>query len=101
MSKFVADVVILKGHSQSQLSLSTTGAQTAKLTEGVYDVWCDKDCYIKVGTTADDVTPSTGYLLRANNTVPIAIEKDDRIGGIMTSSTATLCIHRVGYRIGY
>lgn len=91
----VTDHIDIEGNAQAQLSLSTTAAQTAALTEGIYDIWCDVDCYIKVAPTADDVTTSTGYLLRADNTVPLIVRKDSKIGGIVASGTATFSYHKV------
>ena len=96
MSKFVSDVIRIGGYAQQTLSLSTTAAQTGQLREGIYDLWCDEDCYIKCAADSSDVTTSNGYLLRANNTIPIAIERNERLGGIVASGTATLSYHRVG-----
>lgn len=92
-----ADMIDLEGNSNgSPLSLTTTAAQTAALTAGVYDIWSDVDCYIKIGTTANDVTTS-GYLLRANVTLPnVLIRKDRKIGGIVASGTGTLGFHKIG-----
>lgn len=67
--------------------MSGTADHTGAFTEGgLYDLWCDVDVYLKVGTTANDVTTSTGYLLRANTTVPFIIGAGDRLGGIAGSS---------------
>jgi hypothetical protein len=87
--------VVLKGNSQGQLSVSGTAAQTSAFTvPGMYDVWCDVDVYLKIDTTANDVTTSSGYLLRANNTVPFKIDDGDKLGAI-TASSGTLRFHKV------
>ncbi len=91
----VTDGIALSGNAKATVSLSTTAAQSAALTGGIYDVWSDVDCYIKINATANDVTTSTGYLLRANNTVPIIVPDQEKIGGILASGTGTLSYHRV------
>lgn len=87
--------IAIKNNSQSQLSVSGVAAQTPVLTEaGMYDVWSDVDVYLKVGPTANDVTTSTGYLLRANTTIPIKADDGDKIGAI-AGGAGTLCFHKV------
>lgn len=91
----VTDSISLSGNSQGSVSTSTTAAQSSALTGGVYDVWSSVDTYIKVNATANDVTTSTGYLLRANNTVPVIVPDQEKLGGILSSGTGTLYYHRV------
>lgn len=91
----VSDAIIISGFSQATVALSTTAAQSAALDAGEYDVWSDVDCYIKVAATANDVTTSTGYMLRANNTVPVIVPSQEKLGGIVASGTGTLTYHRV------
>lgn len=92
----VNDPADLEGNAQiTPISVSSTGAQSAALTEGIYDVWCDVDVYLKVGDTASDVTTSTGYLLVAGNVVPLIVRDQKKIGGILASGTGTLRAHRV------
>lgn len=92
-----ADCINLSGNAQATLSVSTTAADTAALPGGLYDLWCDVDVYIKVASAADDVTTSTGYLLRANTTLPnVYIPNAEVIGGILASGTGTLSYHKVG-----
>ncbi len=88
--------IILEGNSQGQLSVSGTAAQTSAFASGgYYDLWCDVDVYIKVAATANDVTTSTGYLLRANNTLALVmIGKNSKLGGVALSS-GTLRYHKV------
>src|SRR5262245_23148834 len=95
--ELVTDAIDIEGRARiTQLSTSTSGAQTAVLAEGIYDVWASADTFIKIAATASDVTTSTGYLLRANNTVSIFIRAGSRIGAILASSTGTLDAHMVG-----
>lgn len=91
----VADFVDIENDAQGQVSTSTTGAQSAALTEGVYDVWATVDTYIKVAGTASDVTTSSGYLLRANQTIPVWVSNGNKIGGVLASGVDTLRYHRV------
>jgi hypothetical protein len=90
-------VVLLQGHAQGTVSLTTTAAQSSALEEGLYDLWTSADCYIKVATTANDVTTGNGYLLRSSVTLPsVLIRTGDKIGGIVASGTGTLSYHKVG-----
>lgn len=92
----VLDVVDIAGRAQATLSVSGTAAQTAALAQGVYDVWCDAEVFIKVGETADDVTTSTGYVIQAGNVVPIWVPASNKLGAITAGAAATLRYHRVG-----
>ena len=89
-----AVAIVLQGNARIDLAVSTAAAQTAVLPSGVYDVWCGIDVYIKVDSTANDVTTANGYLLRANNTVPIVLGDGDRIGAI-AGAAGTLSAHKV------
>lgn len=91
----VTDPISISGFSQASLSISGIAAQSAALTGGVYDVWSTVDCYIKINATANDVTTSTGYLLRANNTVPMQVPDQEKIGAITSGAAGTLTYHRV------
>lgn len=91
----VTDAIRLAG-SRGSLAISATVAQTDVLAEGIYDLWSDIDCYIKIASTANDVTTGNGYLLRANNTVAFDVRSGEKIGGIVASGTGTLSFHRVG-----
>lgn len=94
----VAQVVSLLGNARmADVALSTTAAQSAALNEGVYDLWSTADTYIKVATTATDVTTTTGYLIRANTTVPFYVPQGAKIGGILASGTGTLSGHGVSW----
>lgn len=93
----VADAISLVGFSQGTLSVSSTGAQTASLDAGLYDVWCDEaDVYVQVDTTASDVTTSTGYKIAQGNVVTLYIPSDGyKLGGVTVSVSGTLRYHRV------
>lgn len=90
--------VNLKGNSQSTLSVSTSGAQTSAMAasaDGIYDIWCDVDVWLKVSqSTASDVTSSTGYYLPAGQKVPVKLDDGDKLGAI-ASASGTLRYHRV------
>lgn len=90
-----SNAVVLSGNAQgTALTTSATAAQTAVLSGGLYDLWCDVDTYLKVAATANDVTTSTGYLLRVNNTITLLLPQDlERIGAI--GSAGTLRYHKV------
>jgi len=86
----------LSGNSQGALSVSAAAAETSAFTlRGLYDMWCDVDVYLKVGSgTVTDVTSENGYLLRANTTVPFIIDENDKIGAI-AGGAGTLRYHKV------
>ena len=92
----VSDAVNLYGNARTTgVSISTSAAQSGLLSEGIYDVWTDVECYLKVAATANDVTTSTGYILRTGISLPLAIPNQTRIGAITASGTGTLNIHKV------
>lgn len=93
----LAGAVSLRGHSRVDIAMTTTAAQSAALTRGVYDVWCDVNVFLKVDPTANNVTAANGYLLRANTTVPFYVNQDSKIGGILASGTGTLSYHAVSW----
>lgn len=91
----VTDAIDIEGNAQANFAISTIGAQGAALVEGVYDVITDAECYIKVATTASDVTTATGYRLVANAAVPVLVRDASKIGAITASGTGTIRYHRV------
>ena len=93
---FVVDLIDIEGFAQGTVSSATNAAQSAALNEGVYDIWCDQNSFIKVATTANDVTTATGYLLRANNTISLVVRENSKIGAIMSTVAGTLSYHKVG-----
>lgn len=94
--QLIADLVDLEGFAQASRTFATSATSTGVLIEGVYDVWADQDVYLKVAETANDVTTSTGYLLRANNTITLLIRENRKLGVIMSSATGTAYYHQVG-----
>lgn len=95
MAQQVADVVALENFAAVTLAVSGVAAQTAALTLGVYDVWCTVDVYVKVHTTANDVTVANGYLIRAGTTIPLRVLEGRKIGAI-AGGAGTLSYHRTG-----
>lgn len=90
------DAVVLQGRSQSKLTVSGTAAQTPVLSAGVYDVWCDVNCWIAVGPTASTgLTSDTGYVVLSTNVVTVMVRDGDKIGAI-AGSAGTLRFHQVG-----
>lgn len=95
-ARFVTDPVDIEVHTQANFAITAAAAQSSALDEGIYDLWTTTDCYVKVAPTANDVTTSTGYLLRAGSTVPFAIRKGSNIGAITSGAAGTISFHRVG-----
>lgn len=91
----VTDAVDLEGNAQANFAISTVAAQGAALSEGVYDVVADAECFIKVNATANDVTTATGYRLLANAVTPVLVRQDSKIGAITASGTGTIRYHKV------
>lgn len=90
------DIAVLQGRSQSSFAISATAAQSPVLSGGVFDVWADVDCWLKVGPDATTgLTSATGYALFANNVVSIDVRDGDRIGAI-AGGAGTLRFHQVG-----
>lgn len=90
-----ATAVTIQGNARiADLAVSAVAAQTAALDGGIYDIWCDVNVWLKIDTVANDVTTSTGYLLRANTTVPFAVSDGEKIGAI-AGAAGTLSAHRV------
>ncbi len=87
--------VFIEGRSQRTVTLSVAAAQTPVLSGGIYAVWSDVDTHIKVDEVADNVTIANGYLLRADETIFVAVESGRKIGGI-AAGAGTLSIHQVG-----
>lgn len=89
--------IILQGNAQANLSVSTSAAQTELFTvAGYYDLWADVDVWVKIGDPANDVTTSTGYLVRRDKTVAnFRINRNERLGAI-ASGTGTLRYMKVG-----
>lgn len=94
-NKRVTDAVDIENNAQGQVAYTAAANQSAALPEGIYDVWSDVNCYIKVAPTANDVTIATGYLLLAGNVVPILVRQNSKIGAV-GAGAGTLSYHKVG-----
>lgn len=95
---FKSEVIDIQGEVQVSTAFSTTATATVGFEEGVFDIWADQDCYIEViasGASAA-VTSSTGYLLRANNTVPLAIRRNSMMGVVRSTASGTLYAFKTG-----
>ncbi len=91
----IEEFIQIKGFEQQSFEISSTGAQSPAMEAGIYDVHCAIDCYIKVDTTASNVTTDTGYLLMAGNVVPVKIPNGNKLGAITSAATGTIYFHRV------
>lgn len=80
---------------ETDVTISAVAAQSAALAEGIYHITSTVDCYIKIATTANDVTTSTGYYLIAYNTVAFLVPDQYKVG-VIAASGGTLTIHKVG-----
>jgi hypothetical protein len=88
------DYVDLEGSAAATLAVSAAADHTPILNEGIYDVWCTVDVFVKVAPTANNVTTANGYLIRANNTVSVLVRTGSRIGAI-AGGAGTLSYHQV------
>lgn len=91
------DPVDIEGQAQGNFAYTAAAAQTgAGLNEGIYDVWSDQDCYVMIDSVdASVVTASTGYLLLANNVIPMVVREGSKIGAIRRTANGTLSYHKV------
>lgn len=95
----IKDAVRLVGYEQvTPLATTTSAAETAALTKGIYAIWPESvDIHIKqvaTGGDATDVTVANGYKLKAGSIDTIEVLEGDKIGSISTSST-TLHLHKI------
>lgn len=84
----------IEGNAAVTMAVSGSAAHSPVLEEGSYDVWCSVDVYLKVASTANNVTTATGYLLRTGGTVTMRIRSGSRIGAI-AGGAGTLSYHKV------
>lgn len=87
----------LSGNANSQLTFSETAAQTGTLSAGKYAVDSSVEAWLKVGSTANNVTAGGGLHLFASNQILIDVPANERIGAIRATGTGsvTLNYHRV------
>lgn len=99
LSPITSEAVDIRGRTQASITFNASAQVSSVLTEGIYDLWSTADCYLAVSNsnaTANAVTSSNGYLLRAGNTVPFRIRPGDIIGAIQSSVSGTLAFVQVG-----
>lgn len=90
----IADYIDLENNVRgTDLTITGTANQTPALIEGIYDVLCTVDAYIKVAPDASTVTTSNGYLVKANNMIPVYVRANSKIGVIGTSGS--MLFHKV------
>lgn len=95
MAELISDPVDIEGYEQRALYLSGTAIHSGKLLDGVYDLWSDVDCFVRVAEEAKDVSVTNGYPLLANNVVSFMVRRGRRIGAVTSGATGTLRFHRV------
>lgn len=93
-SNLYPDFLDLEERAAATLAVSAAAAQTATLDEGIYDIWCTVDVYIRIAPVATGVTVANGYLIRAGNSVPVLVRAGSRIGAI-AAGAGTLSYHMV------
>lgn len=92
--------VVIEGRRARQLAIGAAAAVTPVLEEGVYDCWCDVDCFIRVAR-ADNLTPergldvtiTNGYKIAANSIVPIQVTAQ-RLIGVIAAGAGTFNYHK-------
>ena len=100
VDKLSQDILDIAGFArETDLSISAVAAQTAALGAtypqgGAYDILATTDCFIKVATTANDVTTTTGYPLLSGNVVTVFVPSGYKIGAITSAAAGTLYVHR-------
>ncbi len=89
--------VDLFNYSKSTVSLSTTSAKSAALSEGWYDVESDAACFLAAGPEASAVATTSGYPVPASSRLAgVYVRKGHAIAAILASGTGTLTLHKVG-----
>ena len=93
----VSDLIDIAGRAQASFAYTNAAADADDLAEGIYDVWATTDCYIKVHPTdASDVAANTGYILFANQVIPVLIGYQHHLGAIRSATNGTLYYHQIG-----
>jgi hypothetical protein len=95
----VTDSLNLSGNSRVDIALTTSPDQSAALAAGRYAIYTSADCYIKVHATANNVTvaagANAGLLFKAGVTEILTVPANEKIGGVVSTGTATLSYHKV------
>jgi hypothetical protein len=91
---------IMNQVQQTKISIVTTGSgvQSAACTEtGIYFVWWDVPCLLKINTTVSDtVTADTGLEMTAAGMYPFRIDAGMMITAKATSTDGTVRWMKVG-----
>ena len=86
--KTIADIVSI------QETVGAASVQSAALSQGVYDLCSDTDCYIKI-SAAPTAAAATSYFLPADVIVRFLIEADHKVAHIQKSAGGLLNITEV------
>ncbi|MBX9636504.1 MAG: hypothetical protein K2Q45_03025 [Nitrosomonas sp.] len=85
---------------QTKVSIVTTGTgvQSSACPEtGIYMLWWDVPCLLKINSTVDDtVTADTGLEMQSPGSMPFRIEKDMMITAKATTTSGTVRWMKVG-----
>lgn len=85
----------IEGNTAKTMAVSAVAASTGALQRGIYDVNCDVDVFIMIGTNVAGVTTANGYKIFAGVTVPFAVD-DGRSIGAIAGGAGTLRYHKAG-----
>jgi len=85
----------IEGRSQKSFTYTATAGQSPVLEPGVYAVWSDVNCFIKVAPTANDVTIATGFPIFAGAPImPVLVPDPAKIGAV-GAGAGTLYFHQI------
>lgn len=97
MTTLNSNVVDIRNQGLQSLAVSSTSASKQVQEHGIYDIWCATEVSIVIRDSSSfALTATTGYILRANNTVPFAIDSGQYIIAITASASDTLYFMKVG-----
>lgn len=90
------DAVDIADASAIKVSVGASAAVIVSSLESTfYDAWATQDMYVKVAGDPSTVTSANGYLVRANNTITLAMRSGMNLGVLCTSAGGLLTLHRV------
>lgn len=86
----------IEGNAAAVLAVTGTAADVDDLSEGVYAIWSDVDCWIKIHPTdASNVTVANGYFIDGGATpVPFFVRNLSHLGGI-AGGACNISYHKV------
>lgn len=91
------DTINLIGYSASHQNVSTSPAEVAVTSGGIYDVWAiTAPIFIKQtdGSSATGVSLTNGYRIPADGYLTMELRAGDKLGYVATEA-ATLVLHQV------